>query len=171
MFTWILLHTCADQCLSSPRTCADGHQSSSRTCADPCMSSPRTQRSLAPRGERPIGSARRKARWLRAERDLLAPRTSRVALLGLSGLNPKGESFTTLFIGCTGAPTCFGFGTRSSDRTEAHYARGALKWEVRESCGPFEMGYYAFSRTIKRSSRSGRSDGETGGTPGGWRSH
>ena len=62
------------------------------------MSSPRTQRSLAPRGERPVGSARRKARWLRAERDLLAPRTSRVALLGLSGLNPKGESFTTLFI-------------------------------------------------------------------------
>ena len=46
-------------------------------------------------------------------------------------------------IGCTGAPTCFGFGTRSLDRTEAHYARGALKWEVRESCGPFEMGYYS----------------------------
>ena len=45
-----------------------------------------------------IGSARRKARWLRAERGPLAPRTSRVALLGLSGLNPKGESFTTLFI-------------------------------------------------------------------------
>ena len=28
----------------------------------------------------------------------MAPRTSRVALLGLSGLNPKGESFTTLFM-------------------------------------------------------------------------